>query len=698
MALLAYNKSGAALILVAGVPLITLPASGAAVDVTASLTGLTVPNYNALEAQRVAPGTKVRYKWTSDADPGWAGAGILLVEEPHQDLEVADLATLTNLDDADVPDASECLVLTLGQYFRLDKSYAGAADGITVIAASVGKWLRLIAPVPKWTAQSTWKVDPAAGNDEADGLTIGTAIKTLKEWCRRVTRFKATSSYATGYDIECLNTVPDGDVFRPSGTFEPGQTSVAQANTNVFPITLRGTTPAVAVSGAGAGALSALSVPATNTPAKLDANNAGFVWGAAYIDRLVKMTSGDSTRSQVAGGDNGKDFAASLGIINVAQTTAAPSSGTITTTTGGVGGATQTLTYTGKTGTSFTGVSAFTGTLVGGNDVIFDGVGAMAWITKDLGGGIAQVSEWVTVTGANTVTLVTNAAWIVGQTYDVLNFTEFKAELNGVGAVIIRYRFKDLYISIPFGSVANETFTLKSVAASFITCRIDRKIAWYGSNGTYWACGFGFDVPGSAVITTMGVLDGCAVTFNSCAMRNVELSPANGANVAVQDVHMEKSYVRPVLFLAVGVPAFGGTFSLGNGIGSIAVRGTKGLGAHNSTRSGIVLRRGGQALIVGPLWGAGNAEYGVDVREGCKMYVLAGQIPTITGATAAVRLDGMTHCFQALEGFAGGVLPAPVPLTTWVQWNDAVVPNVSGFARNVMSYKTGASIMDASAT
>lgn len=61
-------------------------------------------------------------------------------------------------------------------------------DGVTVFAAygGVGRWERLCIPHPSWLQQTVWEIDTgAAGNDENDGLTTGTAIKSWEELMRR---------------------------------------------------------------------------------------------------------------------------------------------------------------------------------------------------------------------------------------------------------------------------------------------------------------------------------------------------------------------------------------------------------------------------------------------------------------------------------------------------------------------------------
>lgn len=79
-------------------------------------------------------------------------------------------------------------VVTVGDFFRLQQS-ALTTDGITVIAA-FGKagyqWVRLLVSTPSNKFVGAWSVDPAAGNDEFDGLTDATALKTLQEVKRRI--------------------------------------------------------------------------------------------------------------------------------------------------------------------------------------------------------------------------------------------------------------------------------------------------------------------------------------------------------------------------------------------------------------------------------------------------------------------------------------------------------------------------------
>lgn len=63
-----------------------------------------------------------------------------------------------------------------------------AAGGATVAAHPGGgnwRWERLEQADPSWLTQAVWEVDTSTGNDEADGLTSGTAVKSFDEVMRR---------------------------------------------------------------------------------------------------------------------------------------------------------------------------------------------------------------------------------------------------------------------------------------------------------------------------------------------------------------------------------------------------------------------------------------------------------------------------------------------------------------------------------
>lgn len=59
-------------------------------------------------------------------------------------------------------------------------------DGASIIDGIDGQWFRLPIPHPSWATEADWYVDPAAGDDENDGLTTDTALATVAEVTRRI--------------------------------------------------------------------------------------------------------------------------------------------------------------------------------------------------------------------------------------------------------------------------------------------------------------------------------------------------------------------------------------------------------------------------------------------------------------------------------------------------------------------------------
>jgi hypothetical protein len=105
------------------------------------------------------------------------------------DIYAPDRTTLSLLPVGSLPDLLIARVYTAGlkalSFFILEKSSTLAIDGINVLSATVGRWIRLIVGLYEFQTQTVWYVDPAAGNNENDGLTPGTAIRDDKEWCAR---------------------------------------------------------------------------------------------------------------------------------------------------------------------------------------------------------------------------------------------------------------------------------------------------------------------------------------------------------------------------------------------------------------------------------------------------------------------------------------------------------------------------------
>lgn len=97
-------------------------------------------------------------------------------------------ALLSATDAGPLPDHTTGIVVGPASAYsewRLEKTSGAAVDGFYVAAASVGRWIRAQVGIFEFQNQAAWYVDATAGNNEADGLTSGTAIRDFEEWAAR---------------------------------------------------------------------------------------------------------------------------------------------------------------------------------------------------------------------------------------------------------------------------------------------------------------------------------------------------------------------------------------------------------------------------------------------------------------------------------------------------------------------------------
>ena len=99
---------------------------------------------------------------------------------------VANAAALTAVVNASFPLGALAYVASYGAFFAMQPAQALSAD--VILAAADGRtWERTVTAVAVQTAkQAAVFIDPAAGNNQATGLTSGTAWKTFSEYVRRL--------------------------------------------------------------------------------------------------------------------------------------------------------------------------------------------------------------------------------------------------------------------------------------------------------------------------------------------------------------------------------------------------------------------------------------------------------------------------------------------------------------------------------
>ena len=126
---------------------------------------------------------------------------------------VPNFAAIVAFNDGGLINGSRLYVQSTLQYYVLDRSNTDAADGYFTFPASVGpgNWLLEEVANAHWTRQYVWHYNNIAGNDENDGLTPATSLRT---GAAIASRLKQTD--ATNYLIQLHSDVPANDDFRIS--------------------------------------------------------------------------------------------------------------------------------------------------------------------------------------------------------------------------------------------------------------------------------------------------------------------------------------------------------------------------------------------------------------------------------------------------------------------------------------------------
>jgi hypothetical protein len=93
-----------------------------------------------------------------------------------------------------------------------------------------------------------------------------------------------------------------------------------------------------------------------------------------------------------------------------------------------------------------------------------------------------------------------------------------------------------------------------------------------------------------------------------------------------------------------GTLAYGGGITVYGGLATGSVLGG-GAGAINSASAGIVAESSSHVQAFGPLFGAGNATYGIQVSEGTGVSYAVGSKPTITGAVNDTDIGGVPTAY-----------------------------------------------------
>lgn len=322
-------------------------------------------------------------------------------------------------------------------------------------------------------------------------------------------------------------------------------------------------------------------------------------------------------------------------------------------------------------------------TYIGRNVIMTSGAasGAIAEVVEDLTSGVAEFTEWVSqTTGAPT------AVPSASDTYQIISETKFAAPIQGIDLTIAEK------ITLTYQNLEINTASLfpNGTALSFLCCRFTvgvgapSQVFLGDGQFTLTACAIYFPTLTKfvgSVSTFVAFLGGGAV--------NAKFDVNRTGSLRFTNYSMNRSLIE--------------TFVSGIGLhfpgGGIVVTGAVGLNVSRSPADGILLQRGTQMVVNGPLHGRLNSGYGYNSPDRAHMCVLSTVTPTITGASGDFQLDGRARHYQELE-LHSGVLEDAVTIDCgvagsgagWADWAAAVVLNTSGFGRNVMSHRMGSSI------
>ena len=183
---------------------------------------------------------------------------------------------------------SLCYVASLKSLFMFDSTSTLTADSITVVTATGGgRFVRVSNAHPFWATVATWYINATSGNDENDGQTSGTALKSWAELARRWGSNQLNIPVNVGTKKVCtvnlLTSLPTTDLIVgspiiPTNTF-------LEIKGGVLSVLQTGTFTAITSRTPGTNApnqYTDLALPAANT------------W-SSFIAGRVRMTSGTAS-------------------------------------------------------------------------------------------------------------------------------------------------------------------------------------------------------------------------------------------------------------------------------------------------------------------------------------------------------------------------------------------------------------------
>ena len=264
-------------------------------------------------------------------------------------------------------------------------------------------------------------------------------------------------------------------------------------------------------------------------------------------------------------------------------------------------------------------------------------VGAFCIISKDLTGGVAEVSRWSSAFGTNTSTIPSN-----GDTYKVCTVTQ----------------------------VAEETLPTLLVGGANASPHNEVQFAylrWTSATGPRVQNAGGFRFTFSACTLPTGTNVYCGMggvaNFQECYFSGgITVRPGATATF------LGNLHAGGVLFQGAQCPQYqdalhrGGTLTLD--VGSTVVMTDVGM---FGVASPLVVKNGSCAYLVNSLYGNGNTGTGTAPSQGGVIqFYTANFTPTLTASGAELAVDNRSIAFPVPT--AGGMVPTPLTCNTWAIW------------------------------
>jgi len=146
-------------------------------------------------------------------------------------------ATVCGVDDTPMEDGDLGFLKSNNAYYSLAKESTVAADGIDVLLTNSarlsntgpGRWIRMFELVfPPFLTVSDVFVNATTGNDQNNGLTANTALKTFAEFRKRIGTFNILNPVGGRLTVHILTDLPSTDPIGFEILLAPGATFLVQ--------------------------------------------------------------------------------------------------------------------------------------------------------------------------------------------------------------------------------------------------------------------------------------------------------------------------------------------------------------------------------------------------------------------------------------------------------------------------------------